>query len=92
MKNKSPIEESPQYSELNARFSHFLLDFRKEKLAQQLAGEDKNRDEITRGDFQSFKAQMTEGLELTDYDLDRIHRRVLSVLLRPEAGSVLQDE
>ncbi|WP_209509890.1 MULTISPECIES: hypothetical protein [unclassified Ruegeria] len=92
MKNKSPIEESPQYSELNARFSRFLLDFRKEKLAQQLAGNDKNRDEITRGDFQSFKARMTEGLELTDYDLDRIHRRVLSVLLRPEAGSVLQDE
>lgn len=70
----------------------FSLDFRKEKLAQQLAGDDKNRDEITRGDFQSFKARMTEGLELTDYDLDRIHRRVLSLLLRPEEGSVLQDE
>ncbi|WP_170518597.1 hypothetical protein [Ruegeria atlantica] len=92
MKNKSPIEESPQYSELKARFSRFLLDFRKENLAKQLAGEDESSDDITLGDFQSFKARMTEGLELTEYDLDRIHHRVVTVLCRPQAGPVQQDE
>ncbi len=92
MKNKTSLEESPRYTELNARFSRFLLGFRKEKLAKQLAGEDENSNEITRGDFQSFKARMTEGLELTDYDLNRIHYRVLAVLRRTQEGSVLRDE
>lgn len=92
MKEKTPIEKTPQYSELNTRFTSFLLDFRKEKLAKQLAGDDENRDDIINGNFQSFKAQMTEGLELTDYDLDRIHRRVLAVLFRSETSSLLQDE
>lgn len=92
MRQKTSLEESPQYTELNTRFSRFLLGFRKAKLAKQLAGEDENSDDLTHGDFQSFKAQMTEGLELTVYDLDRIHHRVLTVLRRSQAGSVQQDE
>lgn len=60
---------------ITERLSKFLNDFRKNKTARELIGNDERSGDFDVGDFKAFAEELSAGIELTSRDKHRIWER-----------------